>query len=180
MQCVPGSPGFSCVCGVWVLGYVHPQPLNPPPVLDSTAVMCSALRSTYSRHTVHTQYTSKKNMVQVSHVQYSSKNISTSIPFCSLETEQNRTEQNGMVGHVQLNAHERFRVCFMVMPVHTFESKPLVMSRYWYATHAPYDTILFRWLKRKKMEWNEKQLVTVLFHAVTTHYSQQALIKYHI
>ena len=69
---------------------------------------------------------------------------------------------------------------FMVMPVHIFESKPPVMSRYWYATHAPYDTVPFRSLKRKKMEWNETQLVTVLFHAVTTHYSQQALTKYHI
>ena len=65
----------------------------------------------------------------------------------------------------------------MVMPVHTFESKPPVMSRYWYATHAPYDTVPFHSLK---WDWNEPQLVTVLFYAVTTHYRQQALIKYHI
>ena len=89
MQCVPGSPGFSCVCGVWVLGYVHPQPLNPPPVLDSTAVMCSVLRSTYSRHRVHTQYTSKKTWYKYHTYSTRQKNISTSIPF------ENGTERYG-------------------------------------------------------------------------------------
>ena len=39
-----------------------------------------------------------------------------------------------MVGSVQSTARERS--VFTAMPVHAFENKPLVMSRYWYALES--------------------------------------------